>query len=306
MRRVLRLPLLLGFLIACGGMVVGSWNGGETVYQHGTSVLIINSHGKTQEMEKLDSDATQYEKIVGYYIGGEEQVHIIVAGFALSAIVAALGLSIRRLTTHRAEDAAHAELRLAGHKPGGRGGADDLSVIRSLNPETAMEAEHAHVPVGRWWFVAILVTLCTSAAGYWILSRTHFADQQGWSYFVKQLQLDDAQKWKISRHLAHAALGTAMVLLALILACVTRWAPRASLVLSFFATLLVLVIAAQVWMGIALTFEGEGPLTHFETDTGHTDSSATSPSSNSDAPATTQESPATLPAETPSTSATKP
>ena len=89
-RAKLRLPLLLGVSAACGMMVFGSWNGGETVYQQGTAVQIVNQNGELQKPEK-PVYKTKYSEIVKYYIGGEKQVHIITAGFALSAAMAALG-----------------------------------------------------------------------------------------------------------------------------------------------------------------------------------------------------------------------
>ena len=43
-------------------------------------------------------------------------------------------------------------------------------------------------------------------------------------------------------------------------------APRHGWVLGFFGLLLVAVIAAQIWMGILLTFDGDGPLNRFKND----------------------------------------
>jgi uncharacterized membrane protein len=264
-REKLRLPLLLGVTAACGMMVFGSWNGGETVYQQGTAVQIVNQDGELQKPSKHVFKGT-YSDIVKYYIGGEKQVHIITAGFALSAAMAALGLSIRRLTTHRAELAQlQAEARAAGKQNGGepRRVTDDLSMMRSINPEAEIEADFAHVPAGRWWLVSAGVTLVTAVMGYWIMTKIHFAQKSGWEDFVGSLEWDDAKKMHVNRHMAHLALGVGMIALALILGLIARFAPRRPVLLTVFASLMVLVTSAQVWMGVALTFDDEGPLTHF-------------------------------------------
>ena len=274
-RAKLRLPLLLGVTAACGMMVFGSWNGGETVYQQGTAVQIVNQNGELQKPEK-PVFRSKYSEIVKYYIGGEKQIHIITAGFALSAAMAALGLSIRRLTTHRAELAQlEAEARAAGKSNGGepRRVTDDLSMMRSINPDAEIEADFAHVPAGRWWIVSASVSLVTAALGYWIMSKSHFfehakgwsdfVDSIGWKDFFEPLQSGQFKKVEVSRHVAHLLLGGGMIVLALILGLIARFAPRRPVLLTCFATLMVLVTSAQVWMGVALTFDDEGPLTHF-------------------------------------------
>ncbi len=118
-RRKLHFGLLAGVVIAWGLMVVGAWHGGETIYQQGTSVAIISI--KDQETALTDlphkerhliwtndkNDPTvgryyaKYNDVVGYYIGGELQQHLIVAGFAVALAMGALGLSFRRLNTVR-------------------------------------------------------------------------------------------------------------------------------------------------------------------------------------------------------------
>jgi uncharacterized membrane protein len=72
---------------------------------------------------------------------------------------------------------------------------------------------------------------------------------------------------KITRFFAHTILGGSMLLLTLICALLAVAAPRHGWLLGFFGLLLVAVIAAQVWMGICLTFDkGDGPLNRFKTD----------------------------------------
>jgi hypothetical protein len=66
------------------------------------------------------------------------------------------------------------------------------------------------------------------------------------------------------RRMVHVAAGGSIVVLLLILAALARWAPRQKWVLVFFALLLVIAVAVQVWMGILLLYDTpQGPLVHF-------------------------------------------
>ncbi|MDB5299587.1 MAG: hypothetical protein JWO87_1250 [Phycisphaerales bacterium] len=283
-RKKLHIPLLAGVVIAWGLMVFGAWHGGETIYQHGTSVAII----KVKEVEDADGntakktvlvplkepeskDLKSYKPVVRYYIGGELQQHLVLSGFAFAAAFGALGLSIRRLTTAHAasaDEAVELAARVASvgsDRP--RRVTDDLSVIRSFNPDAEMdldEDDDASVPSGRWWLLAVLLVITTAAAGYWTMSKSHFFTHEGWmNDFVDSLSGD--KKWSINRHMAHLILGSALAVVGLIFAALALWAPRRPGLLTVFAALLVLIVAGQVWMGVLMTFDSEmeGPLTHF-------------------------------------------
>jgi peptidoglycan/LPS O-acetylase OafA/YrhL len=55
-----------------------------------------------------------------------------------------------------------------------------------------------------------------------------------------------------------------LIVLPLILAALSRWAPRQRIVLGIFGLLLVLAISAQVLLGVLLQFDGAtGPLYRF-------------------------------------------
>lgn len=283
-RKKLYLPLLGGVVIAWGLMVVGAWNGGETIYQHGTAVAPIkversSENGQVTYTTVLNPlppeekhSLKEYDSVVEYYVGGDLQQHVVVSGFAFAAAMGALGLSIRRLTTSRAAADDEALVLAARAATVGadspRRVTDDLSLIRSFNPETSLEddagdAGAARVPSGRWWLLAALLLLTTAALGYWVMAEKDVFNSAGWESFRSNLKAK-GDAFAVTRHLAHAVLGGALVLVALIFAALAAWAPRRPLLLTFFATLMVLLIAAQVWIGIALSFNGEGPLTHFK------------------------------------------
>ncbi|MDB5329782.1 MAG: hypothetical protein JWP03_933 [Phycisphaerales bacterium] len=283
-RKKLYWPLLLDVVIAWGLMVVGAWHGGETIYQHGTSVAIIkvkeapdddgNTNKKTVlvPLKEPDSkDLRSYKPVVKYYIGGELQQHVLLSGFAFAAAFGALGLSIRRLTTAHtayAEEADELAARVAAVGAGTdrpRRVTDDISMIRSFNPaaEVEVDDEPTRVPSARWWLLAALIAITTAVAGYWTMSGQHFFTHAGWADFVESLAGDT--KWAINRHKAHLILGSSLAIVGLIFAALALWAPRRPLLLTFFAALLVLIVAGQVWIGVLMTFDAEmeGPLTHF-------------------------------------------
>ncbi|MDB5291355.1 MAG: hypothetical protein JWL69_2596 [Phycisphaerales bacterium] len=281
-RKKLQIPLMAGVVIAWALMVFGAWHGGETIYQHGTSVAIIkvkeveDAEGNTAKKTVLvplkepeSKDLKSYKPVVKYYIGGELQQHLILSGFAFAAAFGALGLSIRRLTTAHAASADEA-VELAARvtavgKESPRRVTDDMSMIRSFNPDAEVEDvdDDESVPSGRWWLLAVLLAITTGVAGYWTMSGHNFFTHSGWSEFVDSLAGDT--KWAITRHKAHLILGSALGVVALIFAALALWAPRRPLLLTVFAALLVLIVAGQVWMGVLMTFDSEmeGPLTHF-------------------------------------------
>ncbi|HET6248790.1 MAG TPA: DUF2231 domain-containing protein [Tepidisphaeraceae bacterium] len=321
-RRRLYFPLLLGVVGAWALMILGAWHGGETIYQQGTAVAIIKTNdGKTHIHEpqpeappvaSLDSDSTpkeireaKYNRTVDYYIGGSLQQHMILAGFALAFAMAALGLSMRRLNAGEAidddliiEGIAAGRPAAGGRTPvrgqvGGtpRRGTDDISVIRSFNPDASIGGEvAADVPAGRFWLLTALVVLVTLVAGYWVIEGSNFLDPTHLTTFKNNSIV--AKKWPFSRHQAHFYLGAAFFVLALICGLLAWIAPKRSLLLGFFGLLLVLVIAAQVWIGVLLTFDDSGHSLYHFSHGDETTTSSTSETTTSGAPATA----ATLPA----------
>ncbi|HZL36076.1 MAG TPA: DUF2231 domain-containing protein [Tepidisphaeraceae bacterium] len=295
-RRKLYLPLLLGMVGAWVLMTFGAWYGGETIYQQGTAVAII----KVNKVKPVGDDGSaipaaaavpeyktvykklpdpeqhslrDYQDVVKYYVGGDLQQHIIVAGFAFALALGALGLSIRRLSSYadvEVEPVVLERTMTTGTPPGSRRPeaprrvTDDISVLRSINPEVGLEAAPERVAAGRFWLVAALVIAITAILGYWTLTGQDVFRASGWETFKQSLQPDDTTQ-KVGRYMAHLALGLGMLALALICGGLAAFAPRRPMLLMLFSTLLILVIAAQIWMGVLMTFDGNGPLTRFKT-----------------------------------------
>jgi hypothetical protein len=65
----------------------------------------------------------------------------------------------------------------------------------------------------------------------------------------------------------HIVFAASILLLTLILAILARWAPKARVLLGASTLVLVMIMAAQVWMGILLLYDGDtGPLKRFKSD----------------------------------------
>jgi len=290
-RNRLRIPLLLGCLAALGCMTNGAWYAGESIYTMGTSVMMVKYKGKGEKITPTippamqhrpelqpppdESSATpderaqmehqyKYDRFAKYYIGGEEQVHIVVAGFALAFALGAMGLSFRRLTSLRSYDqmqmeSEQQEVSLIGGPP--RRVTDDVAMMRTLNPDAAVEPQE-RVPVSRFWLLSILVTLITVVLGYWILEKDKFATSEGFHAFLRVIAYPKEHHDEM-RHFAHFVLGCGLVLVMFLMAILELWMPRRRIALAFFSIVLVFLMVAQVWIGILLTFDDEGPLMHF-------------------------------------------
>jgi hypothetical protein len=102
----------------------------------------------------------------------------------------------------------------------------------------------------RVWVAAAVLAGATAAAGLWVAS---WVDPERkapvwWGEWAAMLRLP--------RNLAHAVVGGSVVVLTAVLAALTRWTQGRSGWLSFFTVLLVLALAAQVWLGVLLMFDG--------------------------------------------------
>jgi uncharacterized membrane protein len=269
MREKLRWVLISGLLATVGLLVYGAWFGGETIYRQGTSVsLIAYEPAETQPSDikpvlripaepKIDFSAPKktYSTIVSYFLGGPLQAHIIMAGMAFAVALGALGLSLRRRATLCAADAADLEALTATQETGSiknppQRVTDDVTVVRTINPGVQIDPDESRLPVARFWLLAAVVIAMVAVGGYWVMAgRDFFLPETFKTEFLENLTKDQI------RHAVHIILGVTMVVLALLFAVTAMALPRRATPLMVFGTLLVLAIAAQVWIGIALTFD---------------------------------------------------
>ncbi len=235
-RRRLHWPLLL--LAIAGGicLIAGAWHGGEMVYGHGLAVA-----GRTAPVSQQGSTLERLRQTFPPL-----QLHLLLAGLTIAMAAAALGLSFRSL----------AELRTAGAREKAEmedlpAFAPDERIIDALRGTEQDRVPPAEYPPGRFWLLAALLGVVTAAAGLWVMNVWDWRELQ-------RFWLDH------HRELGHVAGGTSIIVLSLVLAAVTRWARRSGGILGILSLLLVLAVAAQIWLGVLLAFDSmQGPVWRF-------------------------------------------
>ncbi|MGH7214805.1 MAG: hypothetical protein ACREIT_08575, partial [Tepidisphaeraceae bacterium] len=142
---------------------------------------------------------------------------------------------------------------------------DVASLHRTLSGDThAPDALGAPVgvPSTRFWLLTSLLALFTATGGAYVLATSvhTWNPSELWEYVTS---LD------MPRRLSHVGVGGGIVLTSLILAGLSRWAPRSTLSLALFSTLLIALIAAQVWVGVLMMYDtAQGSVTGFNPDVG--------------------------------------
>lgn len=258
-RRILRIPALLLLLAAMGLMVDGAWHGGQMVFRLGFAV-----QGKLATVPDSPTKPQDWADRVQYYAPTGE-VHYLLAGVVFAIAAAALGLSIRRAVT---TDTVLVQRVPPTYVPSAaqRGGeaVKPISLMQALNDPGDEIPVVTSIPAARFWLLAALVGIGAIATGLWygdflapwpfIINREHIQ---------KAIQhIPDAKRARMGLHIVF---GSSILVLVLILALLTRFVPRSRVILSGLSLLLVLVMAAQIWIGVLLTFDGDrGPLARFK------------------------------------------
>jgi uncharacterized membrane protein len=318
-RKRLHIPLLVLLLGGAAAMVIGAWHGGEAVYRHGVGVQNQTAHlgdgpaarhqeggvawattrptgattqpaaaGRDPSVNVTAEQQTETEtskKDLEYYVM-PVQLHVTLAGLAVAVSLAALGLSIRRVSESRPADDADPYLKEGERvteirEPLGMTSEqlrDEEGRLRVDESDEVGADTDVHIkresrsPAGRFWLLAALVAATASLAGFWALAdesdalATAQAEGVGFvGYLWKLVTSPDLNDGSIlNRRFVHVVTGTSIVLLPLVMAGLVRWAPRKKLWLWIFAVLLLLAVAVQAWLGILLMFDTPvGPVTGF-------------------------------------------
>ena len=251
-------PLLLGLIAGASLMGAGSHFGGEGVYLRGVAVKIKGERASGIE----------------YYMPAES-THVLVAGFGIALALGALGSSLRVVSTHEAavEDM-RAEQELAalgaGTDPADpRPVTDDMSVARTLNQHAVLPP--APLPAARFWLLASLVFLITLGLGIWLLismeDSEFLQNNKPTASSIYKEVMDTATATKPlpnNRRGAHIVVGILLVISPLVLALAVRFGPRRRWLVLSFCIAILLIIAAEVWLGVLLLHDKtEGPLYRF-------------------------------------------
>jgi uncharacterized membrane protein len=260
---------VIALLIAVGLITCGAWHGGEMVYTHRTGTgLVRGGWPKSPEKPAMAPKPVNDETGGGKWAfdalrSTEEQIrkvddttdfHIQFAGWTAALALVTLGLSIRALWLRPSvageedlpgndDDIAFA---IAGHEKRAQTGAP---------PESVRVEAPARVPAARFWLLACLLGIVTALLGWMLVAPGSMAE-------ATKLLKD------YPRYMAHSIAGGSIVVLMLILALVTRFAPHNRVLVGCFSLLLVTALAVQVWLGILLLFDtNEGPINHFNAAT---------------------------------------
>lgn len=258
-RKILRVPVLFMLIVALALMVDGAWHGSEMVYRLGFAV-----QGRQSVVPDNPAAPAGWRDEVEYY-APKGEVHLLLAGLVFALAAAALGLSIRRAVMN---DSVLVQRVPPTYIPAAAEGRSNrpISLLQALNDPGDEIPVVPRVPASRFWVLTALLALGAIASGLW------FGDfLRPWPRIIDPEHLRRAlthiKEAGSAREGLHIVFGASILVLVLFLALLTRLAPRSRVFLSALALLLVLVMAAQVWLGVLLLFDGDrGPLARFKNE----------------------------------------
>ena len=256
-------PLLVILISAAVLMTFGSHFGGEGIYLQGVAVKIKGEASTGIE-----------------YWAPARSMHLLLAGLAFAVTLGALGASVRVLWSHRdAQAQAEAEAELESLQSGTlppRRVTDDISVARTLNADAVIQPR---VPGARFWLLGFLLFLAAFGFGVWFLisledttffdKNPHVSAKAVWNEVVetgRATSKDPKYGTLQNRRGAHIVLGCALIVLPLLLAAAVRWGPRHRIIVGALCALMLLVAAAELWLGVLLIRDRDptaGPLYRF-------------------------------------------
>jgi uncharacterized membrane protein len=258
-RNLLRIPALLMLIAAMGLMVDGAWHGGEMVYRLGFAV-----QGKLGTVAEPVTPPSGLEEKMDYY-APRMDVHLLMAGVVFSLAAVTLGLSVRRAVT---TDTVLVQRVPPTYVPAAseKDNIKPISLMQALNDPGDEIPVVPAIPAARFWLLTALIVICTVVTGLWL--GDYFTS---WPMIINKDHVVSAIKHILDPNKAreglHIIFGSSILILTLVLALITRFAPRSRVILSGFSLLLVLAMAGQIWLGILLTFDGgRGPKTRFRTE----------------------------------------
>jgi uncharacterized membrane protein len=263
-RKRLYAPILLVLLAAASMMSFGAHFGGEGIYLQGVAVQMKYAAAKGFE----------------WWVPARS-THILMAGLGMAVSLGALGASLRMLSVQGGvirEEQAEQELAALANDPQAtfqtpppapRRVTDDMSMARTLNADAAIPP--ARVPGGRFWLLAALLFLTALGLGVWYqisLRSTQFdlSHPTASTIFAEMSRVAALRENKLSENRigVHIVLGALLAVFPLLLAVVVRFMSRQRAVVGLLCLLMVLFIAAEIWIGVLLSVRGaEGPIYKF-------------------------------------------
>jgi uncharacterized membrane protein len=259
-RQKLQLPLMAGLLFAALAMGWGAYYGGEMVFRHGLAVDVVMEKGSTPPTPSIPptTQSASNDQPRGLYRAIPPlQVHVTLAGLAAALAFAALGMSLRMLSTGgewRDPEVSHAH-NLIDMEAGPR--KDDAYHAAQTSPDADAGHGPLHIPSGRFWLLTSLGALLTALAAYWFL-----ASPDGVGTWNPRILWDEISSKP--RPLYHAITGSSIVVLPLLLALAARFARRSKALLGILTAALVVALGFQTWLGVLLLVDSRhGKVTGF-------------------------------------------
>lgn len=256
-RKRLYFPILISLIVAASLMGFGSHFGGEGVYLRGIAIHLTGKPAQGFE-----------------YYAPAQSTHVLLAGVAIALAMAALGTSLRVLSTYGAvnEDVvAERELESLSDPitpAAPRRVTDDLTVARTLNEDAIVPVPR--VPSSRFWLLSSLAFLLALGFGVWLLisvEQSEFDLSHPTASAITKAVLDTARaapQLSNNRQGAHIVIGAVLVLLPLLMAIAVRWMARAKWFVGILCVLMAALIAAEIWLGVLLLYKGaQGPVYKF-------------------------------------------
>jgi uncharacterized membrane protein len=256
-RRRMHLAYLVLLLGGLSALVLGAWHGGEMVYRHGVGVEVVReaadhpaAAGGSGEESAATEEQTETKRGVEYY-APPLQVHVTLAGLAVSLGLAAIGLSFRAGAVAARPAPELSEINYALNPN-----------LRPPDPHTsaaqlqAMDNSTVHVdverpPVARFWVLGALVGLAAAAAGWWVLAY----ELKTWQPAALWEEVQRLTKEDQYRRIMHVIVGVGLVVLMLLLSVMARMAAARRFLLALFVLVFLGVVGAQVWLGSLLMFD---------------------------------------------------
>ncbi|QOV91162.1 DUF2231 domain-containing protein [Humisphaera borealis] len=281
LRRNLYIPSGILLIGATAVMLWGAWMGGEAVYRHGTAVQMDQRRNLPAAMFPTTQPGAAREMTEARTAGSiidvvpPLQTHIVVAGLAIAAALAAMALAFRNAASVDVPLSAEDEEKLLTGvaEPGVRPAVPhDLAMLRSFKPAAAMSVVRENAPAARFWLLTCLLAVVSSALGLWFLAGQTDAGSRAshdnrsiavvlWETIkTPAAPLDPTapaaeNPLNLNRRLAHVVGGLAIIVLPLLMAALARWAPRRKWILSMLSVVLVAVLGVQIWLGILMTLD---------------------------------------------------
>jgi uncharacterized membrane protein len=241
-RHRLMLPFRILLLVGLGLMLCGAWFSGETVYRDATATQLKGSGEPRPPAAAAGGWAGKVGQQVEYFLGPPLQTHVFMAGVTVAVAVGALVAAMRKLKA-----------------------AAPVAEPTSADPAAPPPAQETsgnpkrHRPAARFWLAAALLAILTGFLGIWNLSRPDEANS--WSppkLWATITDKSDNPDGPVNRRTAHVIVALCIVAALFALAAISRWRGQRKAPLAAISLVLLLLLAAQMWLGILLLFDGKG------------------------------------------------